>query len=66
MVDDELAALIEQIEQARPAVRALEGVVLLDLDQRQPAALRGKGVARAGGLLFLEEEALARRLPLGG
>jgi hypothetical protein len=41
MVDDQLAPAVEQIEQTGCAIRTLELVVLLDLDNRQPAALRG-------------------------
>ena len=40
VVDDELAAALEQVEQARLAVRALEDVVLVDLDHRQLAGAR--------------------------
>ena len=55
VVDDELAATIEQIEQARPAVRAFEPVVLVDPHHRQPAALCGQRVSRTGRCLFLRE-----------
>src|SRR3712207_9520068 len=35
VIDDKLATPFEQIEQTRPAVRAFEGVFLVDLDHRQ-------------------------------
>jgi hypothetical protein len=52
------------IEQARPAVRALEDVVLFDLDHRQPPALGVQRVARPGGRLLLDEQLLASDQPL--
>ena len=63
-VDDQLTAPLEQVEQARRAVRALEAVVLLDGHPRHPAALGGQRVAGAGQLLLLDQQLLARGLPL--
>ena len=40
-VDDQLPTPVEQVEQAHPADRAFELVVLLDQDHRQPPALGG-------------------------
>ena len=65
-VDDQLAAPVEQVEQARRPVRALEAVVLLDGHPRHPAPLGGERVAGAGELLLLHEQLLAGGLPLLG
>src|SRR5215217_2948077 len=62
-VDDELAAPLEQVEQARRAVGALEGVFLLHRHPRHPAALGGERVAGAGELLLLHEHVLAGGFP---
>jgi hypothetical protein len=64
VVDDQLAAAIEQIEQGRLAVRALEDVLLLDPDHREPASLCGKRVARSGEFLLLGQQFLAGCKPL--
>jgi hypothetical protein len=64
VVEDELAASSEQIEQARLAVGAVEDIVLVDLDHGEPAALGGQRVSRPGGFLFLDEQAFARDPPL--
>src|SRR5688572_9200163 len=65
VVDDELAAAFEQIEQARLAVGALEDIVLVDEDHRLPTALGGQLVSRPRGLLLLDEELVMGKLPLG-
>ena len=62
-VDDQLTASLEQVEQARRAVRALKGVVLLHGHSRHPPALGGQRVAGAGQLLLLHQQFLARGLP---
>ena len=59
----QLAAAFEQIEQAHLAVRAVEDVVLLDLDHRLPAALRGERVARLHVRLLLGEQGVVGDLP---
>jgi hypothetical protein len=56
VADDQLAATLEQVEQARPPGRTLEDVVLVDLDHRQHAALGVERVAPAGQLLLLDEQ----------
>jgi len=61
--DDELAAAVEEVEQTGLAVRALEDVVLVDLDHRQSAALRVERVASPGELLLLGQELLAGSQP---
>ncbi len=63
VVDDELAASLEQTEQARLAVGTLENVVFLDLNYWQPAALRIERVSCLGGLLFLDKQRIARGEP---
>jgi hypothetical protein len=63
-VEDQLPAPLEQVEQARGAVRALELIVVLDGHSRHAAALGGQRVAGVGQLLLLDEQFLARRLPL--
>jgi hypothetical protein len=65
VVDDELAPSLEQVEQAGLAFRAVEDVVLVDPDHRQPAALGCQRISRPGGLLLLNEHLVARGLPLG-
>jgi hypothetical protein len=64
MIDDQLAAAAEQVSQRFLAGRAVEHVVLLDLDPWQFAALRAEPVARAGQLLFMREKRPARGGPL--
>jgi hypothetical protein len=63
VVNDELRAPFEQIEQISLAVRSLEHIVLVDPDHRQPAALRGQRVSRAGSCFFLHEQLLASGIP---
>ena len=47
-VDDQLAAAVEQVEQADLAVRAFEHIFLLDRQPGHPPALGGESVAGAG------------------
>src|ERR671914_1727893 len=63
-VDDQLAAPLEQVEQACFPVRTLERVVLLDGQPGHPAALGGERVAGAGVLLLLDQHPLPSGLPL--
>jgi hypothetical protein len=65
VVEDELAAALEQVEEALGTVRPLEDVVLVDPDHRQPAALGGQRVPRPGGLLLLHEQPFAGNQPVG-
>ena len=65
-VDDQLAAAVEQVVQARGSVRPLEAVLLLHRQPRHPAPLGGQGVAGAGELLLLHEQGLACGGPLLG
>src|SRR5262245_12611456 len=56
VVDQQLASALEEVDQPDLAARALEGVVLGDLDHRQPAPGRVDLVAVPGqGLLLLEQ-----------
>jgi hypothetical protein len=64
VVDDELTAAVEEVEQARPAVGALEGVVGVERHVREPTALGGEGVEPAGGLLLPDEQCRAGGAPL--
>jgi len=50
-VEQQLAARVEQVDQAHPTVRPFEDVVLVDLEHRQPPSLRGQRIAGSG--LFL-------------
>jgi hypothetical protein len=64
MVDNELAASVEEIAQICGTVRAIENVLLLNLDHRQLAALGAERVALTGGLLFLGEQNFASNKPI--
>ena len=63
VVEEQLPAPLEEIEQRRLAVRPVEDVVLVDPHPRKPAALGGERVARTGGFLLLGEERVPRCLP---
>ena len=63
-VDDQLTAALEQVEQAHRAVGPVELVLLLHGEPRHPPAFGGQRVAGAGQLLLLDEQLLARGVPL--
>src|SRR5262245_66680487 len=63
VVEQELAAPVEEVYEPRLPVRALEHVVLRDLHPRQAAALGRERVVSARELLLLRTEPLERRLP---
>ena len=65
VVDDELAAAVEQVEQAHLSVWPLEGVPLLDADHRQPPALGRQRVPGPSGLLLYDQQRRVGPLPLG-
>src|ERR1700722_8214092 len=65
MIDDELKAPLEQVEQACFAVWTLEDIVLLDPDHRQPATLGVERVQAMGMFLLLGEQLQACSKPLG-
>src|SRR5207244_10553359 len=64
VIEEQLPAPLEQVEQAGLAVRAVEGVVLVDPDHRQSATLGGEGVACTGGFLFFGKQRVPGCLPL--
>src|SRR6476619_3624558 len=63
-IDDQLTAALEQIEQANLALGSIELVLLVYSQPRHPPALGGQRVTGAGQGLLLDEELLARSLPL--
>src|SRR5215208_4993913 len=63
-LDDQLTAAVEQVDQARLPLRALELIGLLHLHPWHPPAFGRQGVASAGQGLFLHEQLPARSLPL--
>jgi hypothetical protein len=58
VVDDELVAALEEVDEASPAGRAFEGVVLVDPDHRQRPAALGHRVLGPHGR-FLVQNAFA-------
>ena len=62
-VDDQLPAAVEQVSQARLALRALELIGLLHREPRHPAAFRSQRVPGPGQLFLLHQQLLARRVP---
>jgi hypothetical protein len=64
VANDQLAPALEQVEQAGPAARALELVVLVDPDHREPPTLGVECVTLAGELLFLLQQRLASEHPV--
>src|SRR5205814_179236 len=63
VVDEQLPAPLEEVEQARLAGGTVEDVGLVDPDHWQPAALGRERVSCLGGVLFLGKERLPRCLP---
>ena len=63
-VDDQLAAAVEQVEQARLAVGSFELIGLLHGQPRHPPAIGGERVPGSGHFLFLHQQLLACRFPL--
>src|SRR5216683_4541340 len=63
-IDDQLTAALEQVEQARFALGAVELVLLLHGQPRHPPTLGGQRVTGAGQVLLLHEQLLARSVPL--
>src|SRR5258708_12569451 len=64
VVDDQLAAALEQIEQARFTAQPLEDVALVDPGHWQPSALCRQRASRPGGPLFPNEQPSPPCLPL--
>src|SRR5208282_4503763 len=63
-IDDQLAAALEQIEQAYLALGSVELVLLVHRQPRHPPAFGSQRVTRASQGLLLFQEMLARSLPL--
>src|SRR5205823_11306970 len=64
MINNQLAASLEQIGQRLFSVWSVEEILFLDLDHRQFAPRRIKGVALATELLFSRQQILPRDQPL--
>jgi hypothetical protein len=64
VLDDQLPATLEQVQQCGRTVGALKGVLLLDLDHRQRLTLGTKCIARSGGFLLSDQQFLAGSEPL--
>src|SRR5438105_1719684 len=64
MLDDQLAAAVEQVGERLLALRTIEHIGLFDLDPWQVAPLRAQLVAQTGEFLFLGQMRLARGQPL--
>src|SRR5206468_10297907 len=63
-VEDQLTAALEQVEQARFALRSVELVILLYGQPRHPSTLGRQRVPGAGQGLPLHAQLLTRSLPL--
>ena len=63
VVDDQLAAAVEEVGERLAAVRAVEDILLLDSLPRQFAALSGEGFALPGEGFFLAQQLAARGEP---
>jgi hypothetical protein len=63
MIDDQLAAPIEEIGEPLFALGAVEDVVLFDLDPGQRAPLGAQLIAPAGEFLFVGEMRFPRSDP---
>ncbi len=61
--EDQLAPALEHVEQVRLPLRALEDVLLVDLDHREPPPFGAQGIALPGKGLFLHEQRLAGGFP---
>ena len=62
-IDDQLAAALEQVEQAHLALGPVELILLFDGHPRHPPAFGGQRVTGAGQGLLLHEQLLARTPP---
>src|SRR5205085_10432752 len=65
LVDDELVATLEQVDERDRAVNASDLDRAVELDHRQPPPGRGDRVALTGVRLLADQQLLARRLPGG-
>ena len=64
VVEEQLPPPLEEVEQARLAVRPVEDVILVHADHRQPATLGGERVACPSGFFFVGKKRVPRCLPL--
>jgi hypothetical protein len=64
VVDDQLAAVAEQVREGGLAVLALEDVALVDAHHRQPPPVGVQRIALPGQLLLPYEQLLAGGQPL--
>jgi hypothetical protein len=64
VLDDELSAALEQVEQAGRTGRSVELVVLLDSNHREHPSLGAQCVASFGHSFFFGEQGNASRVPL--
>src|SRR5439155_19083128 len=64
MLDDQLAASLEQIGESFLTIRPVEDITLLDLDPGQCPPLGAQPVAQPGEFLFLAQKLGTRRQPL--
>jgi len=64
VIDDQLAAPVEQVGEGLLPVRPLEDVALLDPHPGQLAALGAQPIAQPGEFLLLAQELLARSEPV--
>jgi hypothetical protein len=62
-VDDQLTATFEQVEQAHPAIRPVEQVILLDREPWHSPTFRRQRVTGTGQFLLLHEQSLTRGFP---
>lgn len=63
VIDHQLAAAVEQVEQRLLALRRLEHVCRIDLDPRQRLALGVDGVAQMDGLFLARQQRSALDKP---
>ena len=63
MIQDQLAAAVEEIKERFLSAKAFKNVFLFDMYHRQPPPPRGKFVASAHVRLFFDEKVVASHLP---
>src|SRR2546426_6668407 len=64
MIDDQLAASLEEVSERLLALRPVEHIRFFDLDPGQVAPLGTQLIAQPGEFLLLDQELLARGEPL--
>jgi hypothetical protein len=63
VIDDELSATLEEVEQPGRAAGTIEDIVLVDHHHRQPTALRVQRIPMTAERLLPGEKILARHKP---